>query len=60
MRPLDPDRFELNLAGAINALMADATTREVMGRAGRRRAVEHFGWRAIARQTADLYRTLIS
>jgi len=59
MLPIDPDRFELNLAGAINALMADASTREVMGRAGRRRAVEHFSWDSIARQTADLYRTLV-
>ncbi|MGI8658136.1 MAG: glycogen synthase [Candidatus Limnocylindria bacterium] len=59
MLPVDPDRFERNLAGAINALMADAGTREVMGRAGRKRAVEHFSWDAIARQTADLYRTLI-
>ena len=59
MLPADPDRFELNLAGAINALMADAGTREVMGRAARERAVEHFSWDAIARQTADLYRTLL-
>jgi starch synthase len=58
MSPVDPDRFERNLAGAINALMSDAATREVMGRAGRRRAVERFSWGAIARQTADLYRTL--
>ena len=59
MSPVDADRFELNLAGAINALMADPSAREVMGRAGRRRAVEHFGWGAIARQTADLYESLI-
>jgi starch synthase len=59
MSPIDPDRFELNLAGAINALMADAATREVMGKAARSRAVEHFSWDAIARQTADLYRTVI-
>lgn len=58
MLPVDPDRFEMNLAGAINALMADAATREVMGRAARRRAVEHFSWGAIARQTVDLYDTL--
>ncbi len=59
MLPVDADRFERNLAGAINALMADATTRDVMGRAARQRAVEHFSWDAIARQTADLYRTLV-
>ena len=55
----DPDRFELNLAGAINALMADAATREVMGRAARRRAVERFSWGRIAAATVDLYRTLV-
>jgi starch synthase len=59
MSPVDADRFERNLAGAINALMADPATREVMGRAARRRAVEHFSWEAIARQTVDLYATLI-
>ena len=58
MRPIDPDRFELNLAGAINALMADPRTRGVMGRAARRRAVERFSWKVIARQTVALYRTL--
>jgi glycogen synthase len=59
MSPVDPDRFERNLAGAINALMADSPAREVMGRAGRRRAVAHFSWDAIARQTADLYRSVV-
>jgi glycosyltransferase involved in cell wall biosynthesis len=59
MSPVDPDRFERNLAGAINALMADAPTREVMGRAARQRAVRQFGWDAIARQTVDLYRSLL-
>jgi starch synthase len=58
MSPVDPDRFELNLAGAINALMADPSTREVMGRAARQRAIESFSWEAIARQTADLYAVL--
>jgi len=58
MSPVDPDRFELNLAGAINALMADPAAREVMGRAGRRRAVERFGWDAIAAATVSLYESL--
>jgi glycosyltransferase involved in cell wall biosynthesis len=59
MEPVDADRFERNLAGAINALMADPAAREVMGAAARRRAVERFSWSSIARQTADLYRTLV-
>ena len=58
MSPIDADRFELNLAGAINALMADAATREVMGRAARRRAVERFSWARIAEETVDLYRSV--
>jgi glycogen synthase len=60
MSPVDPDRFERNLAGAINALMADPAAREAMGRAARRRAVERFGWSAIAAATVDLYRSLIA
>jgi glycogen synthase len=59
MSPVDPDRFERNLAGAINALMADAGTREVMGRAARRRAVERFSWTRIAKETVDLYRSVV-
>ena len=60
MSPVDPDRFERNLAGAINALMADAATREVMGRAARRRAVERFSWARIAEETVDLYRAVVA
>ena len=59
MSPVDHDRFERNLAGAINALMADAGIREVMGRAARRRAVERFSWTRIARETVDLYRSVV-
>ena len=59
MSPIDADRFELNLAGAINALMADAATREVMGRAARRRAVERVSWSTIAESTVDLYRSVV-
>ena len=57
--PHDPDRFERDLAAAINSLMADRARREAMGRAGRRRAVEHFGWDTIARRTVELYKSLI-
>jgi glycogen synthase len=56
--PHDPDRYERDLAAAMNALMADPPRREAMGRAGRQRAVEHFGWDAIARRTVGLYRSL--
>jgi starch synthase len=55
----EPAQFEAGLADAVNALAADPARASAMGQAGRRRAVEHFGWDAIARQTVALYDTLI-
>jgi starch synthase len=57
--PSDPARFEHDLAAAINSLMSDPAGREAMGKAGRKRAVEHFGWDAIARRTVELYQSLV-
>jgi hypothetical protein len=31
-----------------------------MGKAGRRRAIDHFEWEVIGRRTADLYRSLVA
>ncbi len=55
----DADRFERDLADALNALMAAPDLRARMGEAGRRRAVDEFGWGAIAAQTVELYRSLL-
>jgi glycogen synthase len=57
--PLDPQRFSCDLAAAINDLLADASVRERMARAGRERVEREFAWPAIARQTADLYASLM-
>ena len=57
--PADAERFQRDLAAAINALMADPARRDAMGKAGRRRAVDDFAWSSIARQTVDLYESLI-
>ncbi|WFE97300.1 glycogen synthase [Micromonospora sp. WMMD987] len=57
--PLDPDRFVADLAKTINELLADPKRTEALGLAGRRRAVEHFSWDAIAVQTLELYRSLL-
>jgi starch synthase len=59
MTPVDPDRFALDLAAAVNGLMADPARRAAMGAAGRRRSVEHFSWSSIADQTLALYRGLV-
>jgi len=56
--PVDPAAFSSGLAAAINRLAADPDLRARMGRQGRRRALDHFSWDAIAETTLDLYRTL--
>jgi len=58
--PTDPAAFSRGLADRVNALMADESKRKAFGEAGRKRAEQIFGWPAIARQTRDLYASLIS
>ena len=57
--PINPAAFSADLAAAVNRVGLDAELRGRMGRAGRKRAEEHFSWAAIARQTLDLYGTLL-
>ncbi|TYB38706.1 glycogen synthase [Micromonospora sp. AP08] len=57
-RPLDPERFVADLAATINDLLADPKRAEEFGRAGRRRAVEHFSWDTIAQRTLEVYRSV--
>jgi starch synthase len=56
--PVDPSGFARRIAERVNTLLADPGRAAQMGRAGRARAVEHFGWPAIARRTVDLYERL--
>jgi alpha-maltose-1-phosphate synthase len=53
--PADPDRFAADFAAAVNSLLAEPARAEAMGRAGRERAVNRFGWPAIARETLAVY-----
>lgn len=55
----DPAAFEAGLAAAVNRLAADPARATAMGAAGRQRAIEHFSWDAIARQTLEVYRTVL-
>jgi len=57
--PVNPARFSADLAAAINRLLGDPALCEKMVRAGRERVEQHFAWSAIARQTADLYASLL-
>ena len=55
-----PGQFARDLAARINELMADPAKRERMGKAGRKRAEELFSWRAIAKQIAALYESIVT
>ena len=55
-----PEQFARDLATRINEVMADPAQRERMGKAGRKRAEELFSWRAIAKQVAALYESLLA
>jgi starch synthase len=54
--PDDPAR----LGAAITALTRDPARAAAMGVLGRQRAQAEFGWPAIARQTADLYTSVVA
>jgi starch synthase len=57
---LVPAGDEPALATAMANLLVNPRRAEAMGKAGRERAVEHFGWPAIARRTAQLYQSLLA
>lgn len=53
-------RFESNLAEGIIEMMSNPEMLRAMGSAGRRRAIDKFGWEAVARTTISLYRSVLS
>jgi starch synthase len=59
----DPDNaeaFTSALAGRLEGVLSDPALAAKMGKAGRQRVLRHFGWPAIASQTAELYESLVS
>jgi starch synthase len=57
--PIEPAAFTHGLAVRVNELLEDPKRAAALGRAGRLRAVERFGWPEIAAQTVALYRRLL-
>jgi starch synthase len=57
--PVDPDKFVADLASALTELIEDPARAKELGRAGRRRAVEHFSWSRIAEETLSVYRSVL-
>ena len=57
--PVDPERFVADLAAALNEAVSDPERARAFGRAGRRRAVEHFSWSSIGDQTLAVYQSVL-
>jgi starch synthase len=57
--PTDPERFEHDLAAAINRLLVDEPLATGLGVAGRQRAISRFSWPAIAERTMEVYRSVL-
>lgn len=55
----DASGFEAALATAVNALVEDPARARAMGEAGRRRAIDEFGWDTAARRTVSIYESVL-
>ena len=53
--PIDPARFEADLAERLTALVTDEARAKAMGAASRKRVEDHFAWEAIAKRTMEVY-----
>jgi starch synthase len=56
----DLDGFTSELADRLEKMLSDPALAAKLGKAGRERVVEHFGWPAIASKTVQLYDILLS
>jgi len=57
--PEQTESFTTALAARIDELLSDSGLATKMGKAGRERVMQHFGWPAIAARTLELYESLL-
>ena len=57
--PVDPARFEADLAAALTDAVSDRTRAAERGRAGRARAEEQFAWTSVAERTLEVYASVL-
>lgn len=55
----EPEKFEREFAEAVNKVASDPAAATEMGKKGRVRAVEKFGWPAIAKDTVEVYKSVM-
>ncbi|MBC7523120.1 MAG: glycogen synthase [Flavobacterium sp.] len=58
--PKDSEHFQIEFASKINILLNDENLAIEMGKAGRKRVLEKFSWKSIAKKTYDYYEEVIS
>lgn len=58
--PKDPDAFQNALAEKLNILLDNPDMAKKFGEESRKRAVEVFSWKSIAKQTVNFYETVIA
>ena len=56
---VNPDQFSRDLAIGINKIINDNELRHQMAKNGRKRVEDYFDWKAIAKQTETIYKSLI-
>ncbi len=57
--PVDPAKFEADLAAALTEAVSDPDRARRRGQAGRKRAVEEFSWTTIGERTLEVYRKVL-
>jgi starch synthase len=59
-RPDEVEAFTSGLATCVDEVLSDPALATRMGKAGRERVLQHFGWPAIAAKTVELYESLLT
>jgi starch synthase len=56
----EPGPFEAGLSAAVNRVLRDRELAATMGRAGRARAIDEFGWATVAARTVAVYESVLA
>jgi len=57
--PVNPKKFSKDLAEGVNKIVNDSALRNHMAIASRKRVEDYFDWKAIAKQTEALYKSIL-
>ena len=58
--PLNPEQFHADLAERLTKLLENPELAAEMGKAGRKRAEEHFAWTTIGERTVEFYQHILN